>query len=82
MGAGSRINPLTQQLHRTRGLAKQMNRVFDEGLIGATKDMPVLKASDMYNPEHFRAAARYNPKQIENIKNSVSEQKAPTKGIP
>jgi hypothetical protein len=41
-----------------------MNKVFDEGLTGATKDMPVVKASDMYNPEHFRSTVKYNPKQI------------------
>jgi hypothetical protein len=39
-----------------------MNKVFDEGLVGATKDMPVLKATDMYNPEHMLSTVKYNPK--------------------
>ena len=64
MGAGLRSNPLTQQLWRNRTLSKEMNKVFDEGLLGATKDMPTFKASDMYNPEHFRSTAKYNIKQI------------------
>jgi len=74
MGAGSRINPLTQRLHQTRSLAKQMDRVFNEGLVGATKDMPVFKASDMYNSEHFRSTVKYNPKQIE-VKTQVGNKK-------
>jgi hypothetical protein len=41
-----------------------MNKVFDEGLVGATKDMPVFKPSDVYNPEHFISTVKYNPKQI------------------
>lgn len=64
LGNGFRSNPLTQKLWKTRTLSKEMNKVFDEGLVGATKDMPVLKPLDMYNPEHMLATVKYNPKQL------------------
>ena len=64
LGSGFRTNPLTRQIWKNRSLAKEMDKVFDEGLVGATKDMPVLKASDMYNPEHMLSTVKYNPKQI------------------
>lgn len=64
LGSAFRGNPLTQQLWKNRSLSKEMNKVFDEGLVGATKDMPVLKATDMYNPEHMLSTVKYNPKQI------------------
>lgn len=85
MGAGLRSNPLTQQLWRSRALSKEMNKVFDEGLIGATKDMPVLKSSDVYNPEHFISTVKYNPKQIgvqQDIKNIASTQQHQQKLLP
>lgn len=43
-----------------------MNKVFDEGLIGATKDMPVVRPSDVYNPEHVLSTVKkVSPRQIE-----------------
>lgn len=74
LGSTLRSNPLTQQLWRNRTLSKEMDKVFNQGLNGATKDMPVAKASDMYNPEHFRSTVRYNPKQIE-VKQYASSKK-------
>ena len=76
MGAGSRINPLTQKIHKTRTLAKQMNKVFDDGLIGATKDMPVVRLEDVYNPQHFVSTVKYNPKQIETVVNQPKVEPA------
>lgn len=81
MGAGLRSNSLTQQLWKNRALSKEMNAVFDEGLVGATKEMPVVNAMDMYNPEHMMSTVKYNPKQIAQAAVEGTTNEAPIKAI-
>jgi len=59
LGSPVRFNNL---YWRNKALAKEIDKAVDKGLVGSMKDMPVFKASDMYNPEHFRSTIKYNPK--------------------
>lgn len=64
LGAGFRFNPLSQTLRNERTVAKAIDREVKAGLKGATKDMPVVRQEDLYNPDHFKTVAPYNKRQI------------------
>lgn len=48
---------------KARRLAKTIDAVVDDGLVGSTKEMPFVRPEDVVNPEHFRYAHNNNPSQ-------------------
>lgn len=75
-GSGLRFNPLIQQLWKNRKLAKEIDKVIDEGVVGATKEMPLVRPQDLYDPEHFRSTVNRNAKLL-GYSNNVEQYAKP-----
>lgn len=68
---GKALSPISsivrwgRDLYKKARVAYEINKAVDEGLMGATKEVPVVNPFDLYNPDHFRKIQPKSSKLLE-----------------